>query len=258
MLANPNRPNGGILAEVRRTLDPRHHLQRLDAHELRSEQPADHGRHHPAVRRHLGLPPIRSTCSRSSTPSWAWRSCTPATTPPGNAATARAVPGHHLLHDSDADRSPADAAEHHSHHRPLVATALDPFVRVLVEAGYSRTANPGAPNPPFYWHPLQTLMNLVAAIPVAIDNVLSYIAGNPNFRPLGTLSAVVNPVRRRRTPVDAGRRRPYGPPPPCLDGRGPAPMMFSARSPDPSRRRRTRRSRRRCRCRCSRSNRIPL
>lgn len=29
--------------QVRRTLDPRHHLQRLDAHQLRSEQPADHG-----------------------------------------------------------------------------------------------------------------------------------------------------------------------------------------------------------------------
>ena len=42
--------------QVRRTLDPRHHLQRRRPDELRSAQPDAHRRHRPAVRRHRGLP----------------------------------------------------------------------------------------------------------------------------------------------------------------------------------------------------------
>ena len=43
MLAEPEPAQWRHPRQVRRTLDPRHHLQRLDAHQLRSEQPADHG-----------------------------------------------------------------------------------------------------------------------------------------------------------------------------------------------------------------------
>ncbi|MCB0943481.1 MAG: PE-PPE domain-containing protein, partial [Mycobacterium sp.] len=106
----------------------------------------------------------------------------------------------------------------------VLETALDPFVRVLVEAGYNRTFNPGTPNSPFYFHPLQTLANLVAAIPVAIDNVLSYIAGW-DYRPLGTVKP--GPYGVGGPPVRTADVDPYGPPTPALMA-APAPMMFAA------------------------------
>lgn len=109
---------------------------------------------------------------------------------------------------------------------PLVATALDPFLRVLVEAGYDRTLNPGVPAAAnlFYFHPLRTLLNLLAAIPVAIDNVLSYLAGNPAYRPFGTTPP--GPFGVGGPPVNAGAIDPYGPPTPALMA-APAPMLMS-------------------------------
>lgn len=107
---------------------------------------------------------------------------------------------------------------------PLLETALDPFIRVLVEAGYNRTMNPGTPNSPFYFHPLQTLVNLIAAIPVAIDNVLSLLSGNPAYRPLGTTKP--GPFGVGGPPVRTVDVDPYGPPTPALLA-APAPMLMS-------------------------------
>ena len=50
---------------------------------------------------------------------------------------------------------------------PLLAGVLDPPLRVLVEAGFDRTLNPGAPTPAtiFYFpDPIATAVNLVVAI----------------------------------------------------------------------------------------------
>ncbi len=107
---------------------------------------------------------------------------------------------------------------------PLLETALDPFLRVLVEAGYNRTMNPGTPNSPFYFHPLQTLVNLIAAIPVAMDNVLSLLSGNPAYRPLGTTKP--GPYGVGGPPVRTVDVDPYGPPTPALMA-APAPMLMS-------------------------------
>ncbi|MGE5693820.1 MAG: PE-PPE domain-containing protein [Candidatus Sericytochromatia bacterium] len=71
---------------------------------------------------------------------------------------------------------------------PLAVT-LDPFLRVLVEAGYDRTVNPGVPTTAkwlYFPNPIKTLVNLVAAIPVGLDNLISTVTGNPLNRPFGT------------------------------------------------------------------------
>lgn len=76
---------------------------------------------------------------------------------------------------------------------PLIGHALavtaDPFLRVLVEAGYNRTINPGEPTTAqwlYFPNPISTLVNLVVAIPTGLDNLISTIVGNPDVRPFGT------------------------------------------------------------------------
>ena len=84
---------------------------------------------------------------------------------------------------------------------PLAET-LDPFFRVLVEAGYNRTINPGQPTTAqwFYFpNPIQTAVNLVIAIPTGLDNGISSFTGN---RPFGT--TVPGPYGLGGPPVDTG------------------------------------------------------
>ena len=83
---------------------------------------------------------------------------------------------------------------------PLAVT-LDPFFRVLVEAGYDRTINPGEPTTAKWLYipnPISTLVNLVVAIPTGLDNGISAITGNPDNRPFGTTEPGSVRCRRAR------------------------------------------------------------
>ncbi len=87
---------------------------------------------------------------------------------------------------------------------PLAVT-LDPVFRVLVEAGYNRTINPGQPTKAkwlYFPGPIKTAVNLVAAVPTGLDNGISYVAADPALRPFGT--AVPGPYGVGGPPVDAG------------------------------------------------------
>jgi hypothetical protein len=67
-----------------------------------------------------------------------------------------------------------------------LADALDPPLRVLIEAGYDRTTSPGIPTPftVFYGpDPVKLAADLVAAIPVGLDNGFQDLIGT---RPFGT------------------------------------------------------------------------
>jgi hypothetical protein len=73
---------------------------------------------------------------------------------------------------------------------PLVgyplADALDAPLRVLVEAGYNRTISPGQPtpwNPLYFPDPIALGINFLVAIPTGLDNGLQDIIGT---RPFGT------------------------------------------------------------------------
>jgi len=95
---------------------------------------------------------------------------------------------------------------------PALARALDPPLRVLVEAGYDRTINPGQPTPANYLYvpnPLRTLADFVAAIPTGWDDAISSITGNPADRPFHTAPQPVYGVGG--PPVYSGAVDPYGP-----------------------------------------------
>lgn len=98
---------------------------------------------------------------------------------------------------------------------PLLAGVLDPPLRVLVEAGFDRTINPGAPTPATIFYvpnPIATAVNLVVAIGTGLDNGIAYVTGDPANRPLGT--AIPGPYGVGGPPVNAGAIDPYGPPVP--------------------------------------------
>jgi hypothetical protein len=67
-----------------------------------------------------------------------------------------------------------------------LADALDAPFRVLVEAGYDRSASPGQPmpwNPLYVGDPVKLVINLAVSIPTGIDNGVEVLTG---IRPLGT------------------------------------------------------------------------
>lgn len=99
----------------------------------------------------------------------------------------------------------------------LLATVLDPPLRVIVETGYDRTINPGAPTPAKYLYfpnPIKTTVDFLAAIPNGWDNGFAYITGDPANRPFGTTPQ--GPYGFGGPPVNAGAIDPYGPPTPAL------------------------------------------
>jgi hypothetical protein len=70
-----------------------------------------------------------------------------------------------------------------------LADTLDPFFRVLVEAGYDRTISPGTPttwNLLYFPNPVDLAHNLAVAIPTGLDNGIADLSGDPGNRPLGT------------------------------------------------------------------------
>lgn len=98
---------------------------------------------------------------------------------------------------------------------PLLATVIDPPLRVLVETGYDRTINPGAPTPAKYLYfpnPLHVAVNTLKAIPTGWDNGIAYVTGDPANRPFHT--APQGPYGVGGPPVNAGAVDPYGPPTP--------------------------------------------
>ncbi len=100
---------------------------------------------------------------------------------------------------------------------PLLTQVLDPPLRVLVETGWDRTVNPGAPTPAKYLYfpnPITTAVNFLAAIPTGWDNGIAYLTGNPADRPFGTTPQ--GPYGVGGPPVDAGAVDPYGPPTPLM------------------------------------------
>jgi len=70
-----------------------------------------------------------------------------------------------------------------------LADTLDPFFRVLVEAGYDRTISPGTPtnwNLLYFPNPVDLAHNLIVAIPTGLDNGVADLTDDQNNRPLGT------------------------------------------------------------------------
>jgi len=68
----------------------------------------------------------------------------------------------------------------------VMADALDPTLRVIVESAYDRTISPGVPtpfNPLYFPHPVKTAVSFVVAIPTGVDNALQDTLG---VRPFGT------------------------------------------------------------------------
>lgn len=119
---------------------------------------------------------------------------------------------------------------------PLIATILDPRLRVLVETGYDRTINPGAPTPAKYLYfpnPVTTAINLLASIPTGWDNGIAYATGDPANRPFHTTAP--GPYGVGGPPVYAGAVDPYGPPTPASAAanvlpRSAVPMASAAKS----------------------------
>jgi hypothetical protein len=75
---------------------------------------------------------------------------------------------------------------------PVVATTLDPALRVIVEAGYDRTLSPGQPTPfnlLYFTNPATFGTNLLTAVPTGLDNGLAAAGVG---RALGT-TPVTNP-----------------------------------------------------------------
>lgn len=105
---------------------------------------------------------------------------------------------------------------------PPIAATLDPPLRVLVEAGYDRTINPGQPTPAKYLYfpgPIKTAINFLVAIPTGWDNGIAMITGNPANRPFHTTPQGTYGVGG--PPVYTGAVDPYGPPTPYT----PAPLQ---------------------------------
>jgi len=99
---------------------------------------------------------------------------------------------------------------------PAVAVALDAPLRVLVEAGYDRTINPGEPTPANFSYapnPINTLANFVVAIPTGWDDAISYVTGDSAGRPFHTAPQPIYGVGG--SSVYRGAVDPYGPPTPA-------------------------------------------
>ncbi len=93
-----------------------------------------------------------------------------------------------------------------------IAQLLDAPLRVLVEAGYDRTINPGQPTPAKYLYTpnlIKTAINFAVAIPTGWDDAISYVSGDPLNRPFRTEPQPVYGVGG--PPVYAGAIDPYGP-----------------------------------------------
>ena len=95
----------------------------------------------------------------------------------------------------------------------LIATVLDPPLRVLIETAYDRTINPGTPtmaNPLYIANPFTVLADFLTAIPTGWDNGIAYLSGDPANRPFGTTAP--GPYGVGGPEVYTTAIDPYGPP----------------------------------------------
>jgi hypothetical protein len=98
---------------------------------------------------------------------------------------------------------------------PTLAALLDPPLRVLVEAAYERTINPGQPTPARFLHVpdvSKLLKDFVVAIPTGWDDAIAVATNDPANRPFRTAPPGVFGVGG--PPVYVGAIDPYGPPTP--------------------------------------------
>lgn len=127
---------------------------------------------------------------------------------------------------------------------PVAADTLDPVARVLVEAGYNRTVSPGKPTTArftYFPNPLKLGANLIVAVPTGVDNGLSDVTGT---RPLGTqepgpygvggpdvtLSPTTNEQAADPVPVSVAAVGPTPAPAPEARQSLPRPVIGSSRS----------------------------
>lgn len=106
---------------------------------------------------------------------------------------------------------------------PPLAAILDPPLRVLIEAGYDRTINPGQPTPAKWLYVpdlLKTTVDFLEAIPTGWDNGIALISGDPANRPFHTTPP--GPYGVGGPPVDTGAIDSYGPPAPYTPSPTPA------------------------------------
>ena len=99
----------------------------------------------------------------------------------------------------------------------LVASVLDPPLRVLVESGYDRTVNPGLPTSAKFLYspnPVEVATNFIKAIPTGWDNGIAYITKDPGNRPFHTTPQ--GPYGVGGPPVNTGAIDAYGPPTPAV------------------------------------------
>ena len=83
-----------------------------------------------------------------------------------------------------------------------LADTLDPPLRVIVESAYDRTTPPGVPtpaNPLYFPNPATFANNLLVAIPTGLDNGISDLTGGN--RPLGTTRPGAFGVTQGSTPL---------------------------------------------------------
>lgn len=116
-----------------------------------------------------------------------------------------------------------------------LAATLDPPLRVLIEAGYDRTINPGRPTPAKWLYVpnlLATTANLLEAIPVGWDNGIATLTGDPTNRPFHT--TVPGPYGVGGPPVNSGAIDPYGDPTPYTPRPAPAATAAAAAVAAPS------------------------
>ena len=68
---------------------------------------------------------------------------------------------------------------------------LDAPLRTIIEMGYDRSVSPGVPVTAqlFRFSPVRDLITIGIAVATGIDDALSMVFGNPDFRPLGTKPA---------------------------------------------------------------------
>ena len=70
-----------------------------------------------------------------------------------------------------------------------ILTALNAPLKAAIEGAFRRDINPGVVTTvsllPFH-DPIRTAFNIIVAIPTGIDDALAEATGDPNFRPLGT------------------------------------------------------------------------
>jgi hypothetical protein len=127
---------------------------------------------------------------------------------------------------------------------PSLAAALDPPLRVLIEAGYDRTINPGQPTPAKFLYmpnPIKTAVDFIVAIPTGWDDAIASVTGNPADRPFHTTPQPTYGVGG--PPVYTGAVDPYGPPTPHVAvPPAPAPAAKSTRDAPQSRPQRPRRA----------------